>query len=120
MVESWGILVTFVGQRVMGFGFFFRLRCFLLVDRVLLRCIESRYYHEFQSDEMLRETRYYEEAYASCISVLVVLVDGFRRTLGVATAGSTPPGGGSNRLGPRAKGPIHRDYLDGSIEIKFI
>lgn len=53
----------------MTFGYFVRLRCFLLVDKVVLQCKETRFFHEFDSNQVLRETRMYKESYTSCVQV---------------------------------------------------
>ena len=59
----------------MGFGFFAKLRCFLRVDHVAFRCIETRLYHEFGQDHLLRETRRCGDSYASLLAKGVDLND---------------------------------------------
>lgn len=49
----------------MDFGFFVKLRCYLCVDHVMFQCIETRFYHEFGSERILRETRRYSGHYDS-------------------------------------------------------
>lgn len=51
----------------MDFGFFVKIRLFLRVDQVLIRCKETRYYHEFNSPRLLREVREYRDPYQSCL-----------------------------------------------------
>ncbi len=53
----------------MDFGFFVKIRCFLRVDHVILKCAETRYYHEFDKKYILRETRLYQDSYDAFISV---------------------------------------------------
>lgn len=45
----------------MARGFLVRVRCFVAVDRVAVRCRETRLYHEFGSCALLRETRTYAQ-----------------------------------------------------------
>jgi type 2A phosphatase activator TIP41 len=42
-------------QRVMPASFFILLRYFLRIDNVMLRINDTRYYHEFDTDFILRE-----------------------------------------------------------------
>ncbi len=48
----------------MPFGFFIRLRCFVRVERVILKCFEVRYFHEFDQDLLWKETRVLEDDYS--------------------------------------------------------
>lgn len=50
-----GISVLSVKIRVMEWGFFILLRYFLRVDGVLLRVNDTRFYHEFDTDYIIRE-----------------------------------------------------------------
>lgn len=51
----------------MDFGFFIRLRALLRVDQVLIRCQETRYYHVFGTEQLLREIRHYQDDYQACL-----------------------------------------------------
>ncbi|XP_015596112.1 TIP41-like protein [Cephus cinctus] len=50
-----GIAVSSVKIRIMPSSFFVLLRYFLRVDNVMLRVVDTRIYHEFGSDYLLRE-----------------------------------------------------------------
>lgn len=49
----------------MPFGFFIRSRCFVRVERVVLKCFEVRYYHEFDSGLLWKETRWLQDDFNS-------------------------------------------------------
>lgn len=57
LVLKKNIIVSFCDllQRVMPASFFILLRYFLRIDNVLLRLNDTRYYHEFDTDFILRE-----------------------------------------------------------------
>lgn len=52
-------------QRVMPNCFFVLARFFLRVDGVLLRCYDTRYFHDFETDVVVRERLRREADYAS-------------------------------------------------------
>lgn len=52
-------------QRVMDDYFFILLRCFLRVDKVILRMIDTRFYHEFDKDYIIREDSLRQESFES-------------------------------------------------------
>lgn len=48
-------LILYFQQRVMPTSFFILLRYFLRVDNVMVRVNDTRYFHDFQTDYVLRE-----------------------------------------------------------------
>ena len=53
----------------MDYGFLVRVRCFTRLDHQLLKCAETRYYHEFGWDHILRERKHYCDPYLPFFSV---------------------------------------------------
>lgn len=60
-------------QRVMPHSFFILQRLFLRVDNVLFRMYDVRIYHEFGTDEVIREIHGMEEDYESVKAVSLIL-----------------------------------------------
>lgn len=53
----------------MDYGFLARVRCFTRLDHQLLKCVETRYYHEFGWRHILRERKYYHDPYLTFFAV---------------------------------------------------
>lgn len=77
-------------QRVMPFGFLIRLRSFLIIDHVAIRCAERRYYHDFGDGpeapptvKVLLERRTYESDFDAFFAV--------RRACAMQTSHSLSP-----------------------------
>ncbi|GAA94715.1 uncharacterized protein L969DRAFT_49418 [Mixia osmundae IAM 14324] len=54
--------------RVMPFGFFVLSRFFLRIDRVLFRIFDTRLFHDFATNEIIRETRGRQAAYDTVLA----------------------------------------------------
>lgn len=65
-----GTSVFNVKTRVMDFGIYILVRSFSRVDNVIFRSLETRYYIEFDTVSILRETRRKEDSFELVAAVL--------------------------------------------------
>ena len=54
----------------MDFGFYILLNHFLRVDQIIFKSMATRYYHDFSTNYLIRETRTNEDTFESIIEVL--------------------------------------------------
>lgn len=53
----------------MEFGFLVKIRSFLIVDQVIIKCFEVRYYYEFKANGLVRESRHFINDYQSYVAL---------------------------------------------------